>query len=260
MSANPTFGILWLSIATTIYAVVNYVTGKNGVGSPRKATSIYFLIYALVVIVGELVINLNLTTDLCGSAQWGSTLLVTFVPWTLIFGTLVFILQMFPGWLSPFANTFGYIAAKLAGLNGVLEDILIADPKGAPGKDKAMDEALAHIYTDKSLLVNAVTISNFNFFWDNMKGVFKPSVYEDPAKRMSLWNMIWLKDVVAEYIWYMLAGVTVVSVGYNYLLSAGCSTSAADMEKRHAEYQQKMADQKAEDEKSQEKRVYSSLE
>ena len=69
--------------------------------------------------------------------------------------------MLFPGWLIPFSNTFGYGIAKLGGLNNLLNKIL--KPQDATGNPK-LTKALADIYTDRSLLINEIGISNFDTF------------------------------------------------------------------------------------------------
>ena len=48
----------------------------------------------------------------------------TIIPWVLIFGVINIILIIFPGWISPFANTFGYGVMNLLGLKQLLSIIL----------------------------------------------------------------------------------------------------------------------------------------
>lgn len=112
-------------------------------------------------------------------------ILVTLIPWGIIFGTLLLLLFIFPGWLQPFSNTFGYAMTIIAGINSTLADILIANPKNDKNsQDGPMREALAHIYSDKSLLVNEITKENFDFFWKNMSGTFKPGVADNEKLKM----------------------------------------------------------------------------
>ena len=51
--------------------------------------------------------------------------MVTTIPWAIVFGLMSLMLIVFPGWLSPFSNTIGYLFAKLAGV-GTLMDKIIA--------------------------------------------------------------------------------------------------------------------------------------
>ena len=48
---------------------------------------------------------------------------LTIVPWVLIFGMVVVMLNVYPGWISPFSNTFGYGLTKLAGSKFTESDI-----------------------------------------------------------------------------------------------------------------------------------------
>uniref|UniRef100_A0A6C0LKJ5 Uncharacterized protein n=1 Tax=viral metagenome TaxID=1070528 RepID=A0A6C0LKJ5_9ZZZZ len=259
---NPTSSIIWFFIVTTLYTVAEY-TGSKKMGQDSSGTSrMYFAGYVLLIIIGEFFVNLGVTQAMCGSAEWSTALMVTIFPWGFIFGILTLLLSMFPGWLSPFSNTFGYGVAILAGLNNILADILEPNPKGKKTPESQdMDEALAHIYSDKSLLVNEITVDNFDYFWDKMRGVFKKGVYSDQGLKGQLYSMIVLKDTVASYIWYLLAGLLITSVSYNYIVNTTCSTSAKDMQKRHDEYEQQLAEAQEKAQNAKEtKRVYTSNE
>jgi hypothetical protein len=66
-------------------------------------------------------------------------------------------------------------------------------------------------------------------------------VEDGPCKSLDdckkkLYSLVVLKDVVAEGVWYWLAGNLTISVTQNYILNSGCQTSAATMKKRHDEY------------------------
>lgn len=259
---DPASALLWFVILSLIYAIAEYFNGKNGGGKKAASAKAFFFIYVLAVFIGEFFINLNLTSALCGGApQWSTAMIVTGLPWILMFGSVVVMLNMFPGWLSPFSNTVGYLVAKLSGLSQVLDSIFAPNPKAKTAANEAMDEALAHIYSDRSLLVNEITLTNFDFFWEKMKGVFQPGVFANADLKMQLWNMIWLKDVVGRLVWYLLTGAMIVSVSYNYLVASGCSLSVQEMDKRHEEYQKEAeADRVTAAATDAEKRVYSTTE
>jgi len=116
--ASPTMALLWFFIITTIYFTIKYNL------SDTTQQNIYFGIYFTLLLIGEYIINLSLTETMCGSQQWNTAFLVTLIPWMLIFGILNVVLLFFPGWLSPFSNTFGYGFAKLMGVNSLLDQIL----------------------------------------------------------------------------------------------------------------------------------------
>ena len=229
---SPTTAMVWFFIITSIFFVIKYNV-RDAVQS-----KIYLGIYIALLVIGEYIINLSLTDTMCGSRQWNTALLVTLIPWVVIFGILNVVLMMFPGWLAPFSNTFGYAIARLSGVGKFMDDILKPNIKMTGKNVDIAAEALEHIYSDKSLLINEITQSNFERFWTNMSSLFKPEVVGDIAKKNQLLDYIRLKDIVAEYIWYMLTGGLVTSVGYNYVVNTGCSQSVKDMKKRHKEYEE----------------------
>jgi hypothetical protein len=149
---DPLMAMIFFFIATSIYCVISiFMTDTH-------QRLIAKVCYILFVIVGEYFINLSLTTQMCGKAQWRPTMFMTLIPWILIFVVLHLFLTIFPGWNSPFSNTFGYLVAKLMGLPELMKKIL-EDPdnrKGREGKEKTPDaiRALVSIQADNSLFIN----------------------------------------------------------------------------------------------------------
>ena len=258
---NPSSAMLWFFVLTSVYFPVKYYSGGGqNTSDKRTQNNIYAGVYILLLIVGEYFINLGLTESLCGTNQWDTALFVTLIPWVVIFGIMNLMLLVFPGWLSPFSNTFGYAVARLSGINSVLDDILRPkiDTDGGNRQDKEAAEALARIYTDQSLLLNEITQDNFSQFWDKTSALFKPGVKNNAGLKEKLFDFIRLKDIVAEYVWYMLVGFLVTSVSYNYVVNTGCSQSAAEMEQRHKDYQQQESDIQAAKDQGADPRVYTS--
>jgi len=172
-------------------------------------------------------------------------------------------LMVFPGWLIPFSNTFGYGVTKLLGINNLLNTIFKPKISKTDIKDtniELMAEALEHIYTDRSLLVNEISQNNFDNFWSNMSPLFKPNVKGDSILKNKLLGFIRLKDIVAEYIWFMLTGTLVTSVGYNYIVNSGCSQDVKEMQKRHKDYETQETAKLQEQINADPPRVYSSSE
>lgn len=253
---NPSSAMLYFFILTSIYFTVKYNT------EPSK-NKVYFGIYALLLIIGQFFINMSLTSSLCGTAQTGSAIFITVIPWFFIFGVLNLVLMAFPGWLVPFSNTFGYGVTKLLGINSLLNTIFKPKISKTDIKDaniELMAEALEHIYTDRSLLVNEISQDNFDNFWSNMSPLFKSNVKGDSTLKNKLLGFIRLKDIVAEYIWFMLTGILVTSVGYNYIVNSGCSQDVKEMQKRHKDYETQEKTKLQEQLNADPPRIYSSNE
>ena len=93
--------------------------------------------FFLVLIIGEYFINLAMSKDICGFDQEKTALIATILPWFLVLGVLKAALVVFPGWLTPFSNTFGYIfVSAVTDLKDVFNNILTPQFDLAPASQK----------------------------------------------------------------------------------------------------------------------------
>lgn len=255
---NPLAAMIFFFIVTSIYCVISIFMSGNAM---LKLTTT--ICYILFVITGQYFINLNLTHAMCGVRQWKSALFITFIPWIMIFGILHLFLYLFPGWLSPFSNTFGYLVAKLMGLPDLMKIILVP-----MDKDSKPNDALLQVSSDTSLLINQFIPENYKEVPDTeaeKKGVkrlikvrenfdnawkklqdskiiqeLKPDdkdLYKDENYRNKLYNFVQMKYAISEYVWNMLTGLFVTSISYNYILNTGCAKSPKEMKERYDKYQ-----------------------
>jgi hypothetical protein len=230
-----------------IFAAYSYYKyKKNGVLS-GGVTSMFFI----VLITGEYFINLAMSKDICGFDQEKTALIATLLPWILVLGVLKAALIVFPGWLTPFSNTFGYIfVSAVTDLKDVFANILtpqfdLEPPKdggqkgggdGSGGLQDSADipednvknkrdigRALEQIYTDQSILLNELNLDNLDKFWDSFKEskLIRPSAKIEDLEKIRKFLM--MKTIVGEFVWLVLCGMLVVSISYNYLLNMGCT-------------------------------------
>jgi hypothetical protein len=221
-----------------------YKFKKNGVLS----VGVNFMFF-LVLIMGEYFINLAMSKDICGFDQEKTALIATVMPWFIVLGVLKAALIVFPGWLTPFSNTFGYIFVSAAtDLKEVFGNILTPqfdlapkEPQKGGGdstgglQDSAdvpedniknkqdIGRALEQIYTDQAILLNELSLDNLDRFWDSFKEsrLIRPSAKVDDLEKIRKFLM--MKTVVGEFVWLVLCGMLVVSISYNYLLNMGCT-------------------------------------
>lgn len=141
---DPLMAMIFFFIVTSVYCVISiFLTDSH-------QRLIAKFCYILFVVVGEYFINLTLTQQMCGVAQWRTTMFITLIPWILIFGVLQLFITMFPGWTGPFSNTFGYLVAKLMGLPDLMKKILAEPDKRIPESVRALES----IQRDNSLFIN----------------------------------------------------------------------------------------------------------
>ncbi len=230
-----------------------YKHSKKGVLSG----GILFLFF-LVLITGEYFINLAMSKDICGFDQEKTALIATVLPWFLVLGVLKAALIVFPGWLTPFSNTFGYIfVSVVTDLKDVFNNILTPQFDLAPESQKGtgagqsggagagdntgslqdsadipadeiknkrdIGRALEQIYTDQSILLNELNLDNLDRFWDSFKEsrLIRPSAKVDDLEKIR--TFLIMKSIVGEFVWLVLCGLLVVSISYNYILNMGCS-------------------------------------
>ena len=241
--------LIFFSIITFMYAAFRYINTKvaqldtDKSIKPNDAGIIWTIIYVLVLIIGNYFINLNIASALCGSVQWTNTMFNTIIPWVFVFASIIVLLMLLPSWLSPFSNTIGYFIAKVMGLTELFNLLLkpqavingesqIRTP-ATPGNE-IVSENLQKIYSDRSLLINEITQTNFNNFWNNLQngGLLRSdetSKKNQDANKIALFNFIVLKDCIAEFIWYLLTGLLVTSISYNYIINSTCTANVKQM-------------------------------
>jgi hypothetical protein len=163
-----------------------------------------FFVVVLLLMYG---MNVAIQKSKCSSTN-SAVFTATFLPWCLMFGPLVACLHFFPEWKKPFSNTFGYLLARIAGGNKALTDVLLPD------------KPLHYVYEDPSLMLNQFTPSNFDEVYASLKDVL-----QDNEKKEVLRNIVRLKDLVSEWIWYLLGGSVAISSSYSILMKAECTES-----------------------------------
>lgn len=238
-SANGTVGTQASTVSffllTTFYSMFAFIlSNSSDPKSGAQSQLIYFAIYIGLVIVSQYYYNGQMASQYCQDDQTNTATMMTIVPWVSIFGVVAILLRVFQGWVSPFANTFGYGFAKLRGLDSLMTGSILKPPDGVD--DQSLRLALADIMTDPSIIFNQIPRDTdaFDVFWNRMKPLLKDGAgeYKEQLRRL-----VGLKYAVGYYVWYMLAGTLSISFSLNWLMSSGCGQDAAKMLARHADYE-----------------------
>jgi len=266
---DPLMAMIFFFIVTSIYCVISIFIPDS------QQRLIAKVCYILFVIVGEYFINLTLSRQMCGIAQWKTTMFVTLLPWLFIFVILQLFLYLFPGWTAPFSNTFGYLVAKLMGLPDIMKQILVDQNTDLPEASRALE----NVRSDHSLFINELYTESRTEKNDPETGKpLRPSQYERPifdkawkkledggivkkfdaatterSKMMeSLYHFVQMKYTIAEYVWNLLTGFLVTSISYNYILNSGCAKSPKEMKERYDKYEAEQDEKKNKKDKKEE--------
>lgn len=180
------------------------------------------LFYLFLLIVSQIFINNNISRIYCSKVQSYDVLKYTILPNLLIFGSLIFILNVFPHWAMPFSNTIGYFIVSFGSkLTTIFKDLF--------KKDKDLKE---FIKKNETILINQMNPDNFDKVLDDLLKFKdeneKTEYYNDENVSTAyeyLYKHVYQKHLISHFIWFLLAGTytLTVSQGYIYNLQDNCS-------------------------------------
>ena len=272
---NTTFAVYYFFAIFAGYSYYKY--SKGGVVGTWVN-----IIFFLSLVIGEFMINLGMSKDICGFSQPKSAAIATILPWFLVLGVLKAVLIIFPGWLIPFENTFGYtVVSMVTDIKTVFNDILTPqfDVKplaptsdnndnnnqiGGASSDNTDNEmmkkreigrALEQIYTDQSILLNELNSDNIQRFWDSFiqSGLIRKEAKIENLEKIR--GFLYMKTAISEFIWLVLCGLLIVSISYNYMLNIGCTYTPEQQNIREKFLKDKQAAEEAENKEKKNKIV-----
>jgi len=219
--------------------------------------------YIGITIISQFFLNIGYLISKCGGSinkNIGSAAIFTFIPWLLIFGLMVAILIIFPGFKGAFSDVIGY--AVVAGkaktiLNSILVNTDVNNAiEGANEADKSeltkTADALMKICGNKGILINQMNPDNFIDIWNMLKPLMKKdselSIDEKDMFRDQLLGLVVLKDNIGEGLWYIYTAILISSIVYYNLATKGCIKDVDQIKADRDAYiqQQEEADKQAE--------------
>ena len=231
----------------------------------KSSSYMYLAIYLLLVMVIQFMVNASIISSTCGGnikENMGVAGVLTFLPWTLIFGVLIVILTVYPGFKSAFSDVIGYFWVS-SSANKVITELLV-DPKiqkkmdqdttSTPEQKEAMMTAadtIIKICGNTSVLINQIVPSNFQSYWNILTPLLKPKYQTDNPEtqkiRSELFEIVVTRDNVGEAMWYMYTGLLLTSLVQLKMTTRGCISNPKTMEANYKKFQE--AEQKAKDQK-----------
>jgi hypothetical protein len=211
---------------------------KDIYNSYITSSYIYLAIYFLLTILIQFMVNSYIITSNCGgtiTGNMGKAGMITFLPWIFIFGFLVLILMIYPGFKTAFSDIIGYYYVSSSANNVLTElfmnkdtiDKLILD---TPDKNKALrsaSEFINKICKNTCILINQMAPSNFGQYWDILKPLMKKKYQLDTPERDNMQNhlfgLIVTKDNIGEAMWYIYTGLLVTLIVQFKITNRGCS-------------------------------------
>ena len=254
---------------------------SNVDGYKKYNKSLYFNlgIYFLLVLLVQFGVNASIIINKCGgsvSTNIGMAGIMTFMPWVLIFGLVIVLLIVFPGFKGAFSDVIGYFyVSKKA--NDVLTDLLmdtnvynkidkvedtstpnvalynVENQNGGDNKKALQDaaDAIIKLCGNMSILINQIVPSNFLNYMDMLKPLMKPKYENDTsmlkAKEQELLDVVVTRDNIGEAFWYVYTAILLISIIQYNIASRPCVKDSAAMK---ANYQTYLSDQEAANKKA----------
>ncbi len=232
----------------------------------------YLAIYVLLVILIQFMVNSSIIATNCGgniTENMGAAGVLTFLPWILIFGVLVLILTVYPGFKSAFSDVVGYYyvsgsATKLLTellINKDIEQKMVAEPNMTPEKKQALETAadtIIKICGNTSILINQIVPSNFDQYWGIltplMKDKYQVGGPETDKMKNDLFELVVTRDNVGEAMWYIYTGLLLTSIVQLKITTRGCVSNPKTMEANYQKFLEQ--EQKAKEEKEKASATY----
>jgi hypothetical protein len=236
----------------------NYLSNKK----------IYLAIYFFLIIIIQFIVNAYLITQTCGGSvtqNLAASGTFTFIPWSLIFGSVIVVLLVFPGLKSAFSDVVGYYYVS-SSANKLLTELLInkdvqgkidSDAESTSEQKAAMQQAadmIIKICGNTSILINQMVPSNFVEYWNILRPLMKPQYQSDSPlsdnKRNELFELVVTRDNVGESMWYIYTGLLIASIVQLKIATRGCITDPNQMAKNYQKYIETEKNAKKEQEKA----------
>jgi hypothetical protein len=289
--ASSSLNIVIFLLTTLFYYMalkpsLTYDKLKNGYKEYVSNNYMYLAIYLLLVMILQFIANALIISNNCGgsiSENMGAAGVFTFIPWTLIFGVIILVLSIYPGFKSAFSDVIGYYyvsssASKLLTdllINRDIEKVLnsdtipdatsgVANPKkenemisivGGGDKEKLQEAAdlIIKICGNTSILINQIVPSNFDNYWSLLTPLKKDKYKNDSdlstkTLRDKLFELVVTRDNIGEIMWYIYTGLLITSIVQLKITTKGCSSNPKTMEQNY----QKFLDAQAESDKKKE--------
>jgi len=202
-------------------------------------------IYLVAVFLSQFLINSVFIMQTCGGdtvSNIGTSFLMTFFPWFFIFGFILIILTINPGFKSAFSDIVGYFV--VAGSATELLNKILVDPKISNSIDSSTEtdvnkkndlkltaQSVLKLVSNNSILINQITPANFMESWTKLKPLMKDeSTFNNQTYQRELLNISIMRDNIGEAMWYLYTAVVIISVVAYKLSSSACEENMFDVE------------------------------
>ena len=225
----------------------------------NKNNYLYLGIYLVLVMIIQFGINAVSISTTCGGSiteNIGGAGVLTFIPWSLIFGVVIIVLIIYPGFKSAFSDVIGYFYVSSSATKIITELLVNQDVAakldGTESKEdvkslEAAADVIVKICGNTSILINQIVPENFIKYWEILKPLMKTQYKDDASNeaiqmKKDLFELVVTRDNIGESLWYIYTGILLTSIVQLKITNRGCKSSAAAMEKKYQDFLDKQAE------------------
>jgi len=264
--ANSYLNIVTFLLTTLFYylvfkPVLTYDTFNNANAYKEYISNnyLYLAIYLLLVILVQFLVNASIISSTCGGSiteNMGAAGVFTFIPWILIFGVLIVIITIYPGFKSAFSDVIGYFWVS-SSANKIITELLIdrniekkikSDKEMTPEEKENMEsaaDAIIKICGNTAVLINQIVPSNFNDYWKILTPLMKDrykvnggDTEETKNIKNELFELVVTRDNIGESMWYIYTGLLLTSLVQLKITTRGCIKNPKTMEQNYKKFQE----------------------
>lgn len=257
---NSYLNIITFLLTTVFYYLAlkpnlkyNDLTNSSEYKKYSNNNHLYLGIYFLLILIIQFIVNATIITTKCGGSvteNLGASGVLTFVPWTLIFGVVILVILVYPGFKTAFSDVIGYFYVANSA-NQILTELLvntkindeITNEQMTSMSKKQLEKAadmIIKICGNTSILINQIVPSNFIEYWNLLRPLMKDKYkMEGPLvdeKRNELFELVVTRDNVGEAMWFIYSGLLVCSIVQLKISTRSCSTNPKQIAKNYQEY------------------------
>uniref|UniRef100_A0A6C0KXP3 Uncharacterized protein n=1 Tax=viral metagenome TaxID=1070528 RepID=A0A6C0KXP3_9ZZZZ len=219
-----------------------------------KKKNFAIVLYILIVLLSQYGVNSFILITNCGGdvgKNMITAIFMTFIPWFLIFGSVVGVLFIFPGFKSAFSNVIGYFAVsgkantvlttllQNSNINNSINNDQSVTSEGQRKELSSAAEAILKLCGNTGILINQISPDNFSEYWKLLHPLMKPEYRnENDAKALKeeLLNVVLMRDGIGEFLWYLYTALLLISIVQMKIATKGCTVDADTMEANRQKY------------------------
>lgn len=238
------------------YEKLKSAESNDEMSTYSSSSNTALIIYMILVLISQLVINIGYIINTCGgdiASNIGAGFLITLIPWVFIFGLLVSMLIIFPGFKSAFSNVIGYFCVY-GSANDILTQLLInPDIENTMKQDNLSEEdkkkyqsvadAIIKICGNTSIIINQIVPENFLESLATLSPLMKPEYQQDNPDsielKQKLLNTVLIRDNIGEALWYVNTAILVTSVVQYNIAMRGCNKDLKSIQEQQANFEKK---------------------